>query len=138
MSANNKLNDPILSEPEMKNRRWTIGSTTTRSMKKYKDFFEDILKGGKGDLTNIRSVDKIQLKLGIKIEKEHTLDNKLAAEIAIDHLTEDPQYYSKLSSAGLADELDSENTIGDVSLEIDIKEPVIEKIISKFNKKYYV
>lgn len=133
-----KLNDPILSEPEMKNRRWTIGSTTTSSMKKYKDFFEDVLKGGKGDLTDIRSIDRTQLKLGIKIEKEHTLDNKLAAEIAIDHLTEDPEYYSKLNHAGLADELGATNPIKDVSLEIDIKDPVIEKIVSKFNKKYNV
>ncbi len=42
-----------------------------------------------------------QLEIGVRIEGEHTGDARLAREIALDHLLEDPRYYSKLSRAGL-------------------------------------
>lgn len=44
------------------------------------------------------SIDKIeaQLKMGIEVEKEHTKDEKTAREIALDHLSEKPDYYTKL------------------------------------------
>ena len=44
------------------------------------------------------SIDYIinQLKLGIKVELEHTTDKKVAEEIALDHLSELPDYYTKL------------------------------------------
>jgi hypothetical protein len=37
-----------------------------------------------------------QLIKGIKVEMEHTDDVKVAKEIAMDHLAEDPNYYTKL------------------------------------------
>ena len=37
-----------------------------------------------------------QLGKGRKVEMEHTNDPDLAREIAMDHLTEDPDYYKKL------------------------------------------
>lgn len=37
-----------------------------------------------------------ELQNGIKIEMEHTNDQKIAREIAMDHLMEDPKYYQKL------------------------------------------
>lgn len=44
------------------------------------------------------SIDYInaQLKIGIKIELEHTSDKKVAREIALDHLNEKANYYQKL------------------------------------------
>lgn len=44
------------------------------------------------------SVDKIlkQLELGMQTEMEHTQDRKVAYKIAMDHIFEDPKYYSKL------------------------------------------
>lgn len=41
------------------------------------------------------SIDEInqQLKIGLKEEQEHTSDLKVAREIALDHLLEDPYYY---------------------------------------------
>jgi hypothetical protein len=42
-----------------------------------------------------------QLKLGIKTELEHTKDPKVAYEIALDHLSENPKYYTLLTQAGL-------------------------------------
>lgn len=39
---------------------------------------------------------KQEFKKGVKVEMEHTDDIKIAAEIALDHLFEDPKYYTKL------------------------------------------
>lgn len=39
---------------------------------------------------------KTQLNIGIKVELEHTKDKNVAKEIAMDHLSEDPNYYTKL------------------------------------------
>jgi len=40
--------------------------------------------------------DKEQLEAGTKVEIEHTNDQSKAQQIAMDHLTEDPHYYTKL------------------------------------------
>ena len=40
-----------------------------------------------------------QLRQGIKVEMEHTSDKKVAREIALDHLNEDPDYYIDLAKA---------------------------------------
>lgn len=59
------------------------------------------IKGGKGDKLSPKDVNQSQLAMGIKIEMEHTKDKQLAKEIALDHLAEDPQYYTKLKKANL-------------------------------------
>lgn len=43
-------------------------------------------------------VDPRQLRRGIKVEREHTTSAAVAREIACDHLTEDPRYYTKLAT----------------------------------------
>jgi hypothetical protein len=53
---------------------------------------EEIAKKHKVDVKEINR----QLEMGIKVEKEHTKDEKTAREIALDHLGEKPNYYSKL------------------------------------------
>jgi hypothetical protein len=62
------------------------------------------LPGGVGDESTTDKVDPTQLSIGIQIEMEHTNDPDIAKEIAMDHLTEDPGYYTKLVNAGLASE----------------------------------
>lgn len=79
----------------------------------FSDLKEEKLKGGRADnktfeeLVNkyktkgkdIKIVErelKTQLNKGIKVEMEHTDDHKKAKEIAMDHLFEDPNYYTKL------------------------------------------
>lgn len=69
---------------------------------------EDDIPGGLADkdnpdtLSKQHKVDKKkilqQLKMGIKVEMEHTNDPKKAAEIALDHIKEDPDYYTKLKT----------------------------------------
>jgi hypothetical protein len=57
---------------------------------------EDKMPGGLADKSKPEDFDKEQLEAGIKVEMEHTKDPKVAQEIAMDHLTEDPDYYKKL------------------------------------------
>lgn len=45
---------------------------------------------------NIDTLTKEYIK-GVKVEMEHTKDKNLAKEIAMDHLVEDPEYYTKLN-----------------------------------------
>lgn len=70
--------------------------------------FEEVIKGGLSsgmsleDLAKKHDVDldviKSELEKGINVEKEHTDNEDMAKEIAMDHLTEDPNYYTKLQS----------------------------------------
>jgi hypothetical protein len=53
---------------------------------------EQVAKKHKIDLKFLKN----QLDMGLKIEKEHTNDKTKAQEIALDHLWEDPKYYTKL------------------------------------------
>lgn len=55
----------------------------------------DLMPGGKGDDKTDSSFDDEQLRTGIRTEmREHGLDAARAKEIAKDHLTENPKYYS--------------------------------------------
>lgn len=56
----------------------------------------DKLPGGLADTKDPSDFDPAQLAQGIKVELEHVDDETLALEIAMDHLVEDPQYYTKL------------------------------------------
>jgi hypothetical protein len=92
----------------------------------YREFYEHItevnsLTGGVGDVTAPSNVNTKELSIGVQVEMEHTNDEKIATEIAMDHLTEDPQYYSKLVAAGLAKEfLPSANSgLGDPNQSIN-------------------
>jgi hypothetical protein len=73
-------------------------------MKKFKDFMvEKILNKktlspehiAKKHKVHIDHINK-QLDMGIEVEKEHTSSVKAAREIALDHLSELPDYYSRL------------------------------------------
>lgn len=67
---------------------------------------KNTIKGGKADKMSAEdiakkfnvSVDtiKAQIKKGVEIEKEHTNDKEKATEIAMDHVTEFPDYYDRI------------------------------------------
>ncbi len=54
------------------------------------------LKGGKGDKLTPDRVNYYEFQKGWKHELEHTEDIDKAKEIALDHLAEDPLYYTRL------------------------------------------
>jgi len=64
----------------------------------------NLLKGEQGDYAVSETFDPTELAIGVQIEMEHTNDIKIAKEIALDHLKNDPEYYTKLAKAGLTTE----------------------------------
>lgn len=54
------------------------------------------MSGGLADDKLPSDFDPVQLEAGIEIEMEHTNDFRIAQEIAMDHLSEDKDYYKKL------------------------------------------
>jgi hypothetical protein len=58
------------------------------------------------------SIDHIKKQLikGIKVEKDHTNDESKAREIAMDHLTELPDYYDKLETLGIDEMTDASSS----------------------------
>jgi len=60
------------------------------------DKHKDQLPGGLADDSSPADFDKDQLEKGIRVELEHVNDKALAREITMDHLSEDPKYYTKL------------------------------------------
>lgn len=67
---------------------------------------KDKIKGGKADKLSVEDIAKkhdvtidsieIQIEMGKKIEMEHVDSEDLAEEIAMDHLDEIPDYYTRL------------------------------------------
>ena len=57
--------------------------------------------GGIGKNVCPEDVNQKELKMGIKVEFEHTTSKRRACAIALDHLEEDQHYYSKLKKAKL-------------------------------------
>ena len=53
---------------------------------------------------------KQKLKKGIQVETEHSTNTRVAAEIALDHLYEDFNYYEKLDKTGLEEEPNEEQS----------------------------
>ena len=71
--------------------------------------------GGKADKLDLKGVAELhgiplsqklnlEFRVGKEVEKEHTNSLQQASEIALDHLSEDPEYYTKLIKSGVVDE----------------------------------
>lgn len=81
-----------------------------------------------------------QLDMGIKVELEHTSDRKIAREIALDHLSEDPNYYTKLKSANLEEmasgyipsEKEKKDPRYKTALTVDVKPDTLKKNAKAF------
>ncbi len=54
----------------------------------------EMIQGGKGEGKSPLEFDPEQILMGMRVEMEHTEDPMIALEITIDHLTEDPEYYT--------------------------------------------
>jgi len=60
--------------------------------------WKDKIPGGLSDKKKPEDFNQASLLKGQKIESEHTSDPHMQIEIAMDHLTEDPEYYEKLET----------------------------------------
>ena len=83
----------------------------------YRELLErqESIKGGKADGLDLEQVAKahgqkvtpqleLEFRIGQEVEREHTSTQTQANEIALDHLREDPMYYTKLIQTGVVDE----------------------------------
>lgn len=78
-----------------------------KGVKAWKPIKEDAIKGGLAKGLSLNDIAKkhgvtvdimvAEFKKGIKVEMEHTTNREIAKEIALDHLYEDPKYYTKLA-----------------------------------------
>ena len=85
---------------------------------------EDLIPGGKSDNMTLAQIAKKhgvsisdiqkEFELGMKVEREHSDNPEKKKEVAMDHLFENPKYYTKLKKAGLVDE----SRVGDMYIEI--------------------
>jgi hypothetical protein len=57
----------------------------------------EYILGGKADFKPNKTFNKRQLRIGAKVELEHTKSKRIAKEIARDHLAEIPDYYTRLA-----------------------------------------
>ena len=168
-----KDNRTKINIPFMKQANKVIAKTIMRkdnfktSSPEYK--FEDVIPGGLAGgmgLTDIAkhhnlSVDVLvdEFKKGISVEMEHTTDREVAKEIALDHLYEDPKYYTKLKDieeyvmyrthkmypkdkGGMGDEIDEVAPHGYPDQKwIDNHNKELKRLRNKFDKepkeKYY-
>lgn len=94
---------------------------------------EDEIPGGKADGKSVEDIAKkhgvpvsqikAQLRMGIKVEFEHTNDIDKATEISLDHLDECPTYYTRLKKMEKeceVDEMVSADVVGGSGLEGNI------------------
>lgn len=123
----NDLHSERLSLPEDAEGLNVTTMTPLELAKLHKTSREDILK---------------ELSRGIKVEMEHTKEYSIAKEIALDHLKEDPKYYTKLLSMGLEESsgyIPSEKEKNDprfkTALSVDVGPDAIKKNAKAFGFK---
>jgi hypothetical protein len=114
---------------------------------------ENKIKGGKADKMSLEDIArkhsvflgtiKKEFDMGCKVEREHTTDPEKAKEIAMDHLAEFPDYYTRLKKMEKEAEHKKENkeqTMSDASgsFEAPLTGTILKKDIHKlhnFNTK---
>lgn len=84
-------------------------------MAKEKEEIGDQIPGGKADGKSPADFDLNQLAMGVDVEMEHTDDPMKAFEIAMDHLAEFPDYYTRLKK--MEDQAEVEHGGEDKSIE---------------------
>lgn len=91
---------------------------------------KDQVPGGKADKVSEEKFDPKEIETGIKVEMEHTGDPKLAKEIAMDHLMEFPDYYTRL----LKMEKEAEKELASIAAELHKrgKKSFVSEITSLF------
>jgi hypothetical protein len=82
---------------KLHSERLSLKNSVLEQLDKLTMSVEDLAK--KHDVS-IQHIIK-QLDMGVGVEQEHTSDPQVAKEIALDHLGEDPNYYTKLKKAAL-------------------------------------
>lgn len=105
MSNGGSTVEPMV-EPHMQYGKPQLGPTETKKKKKREKVEEAMSEPNtpediaKKHGVSVDSIHK-QLEIGMEIEHEHTKSNKQARKIALDHLAEFPDYYTRLKKMEL-------------------------------------
>ena len=104
------------------------------SQDNYYEKIDEKVEGGLADGLSLNDIAKKhnvsigeltdEFKKGYTVEREHTSDTNVAKEIALDHLFEDPKYYTKLASIEKVNE--------EIKLDVEIGDTVL---MGKFKNK---
>jgi predicted nucleotidyltransferase len=105
------------------------------------------MKGGKADKLTLPQIAKkhklpiedltSQFRLGIKTEMEHTDNKKQAKEIAMDHLAENPKYYTLLKKAKLEEAI-SKALLMEEELPSKLETDIDIEYHKKLNPKFWL
>lgn len=112
-------------ERELNNRTSANMGLSEEAKKESEKMTDEKLQGGLADTLSVRELClrhdvterfiRRELQKGIRVEMEHTNDSKEAKEIAMDHLFEDAEYYTKLAK------MENEGKAQDLYVEDDDK-----------------
>jgi cell wall-associated NlpC family hydrolase len=98
--------------PQSRSGRRSMSVDTMLKKDRAGSLWKDHLPGGLADRKTPADFPSDKLREGVSVEREHASDPAIQAEIAMDHITEDPNYYPKLKrmeagekQAGLMDVL---------------------------------
>ena len=84
---------------------------------------------GRNDDKPESAFDPAALEAGIKVEKEHTDSVEKAESIAKDHLSEDPEYYTKLAKMEAKDEASTQVQLEDAVVSLtDERDALLAKV----------
>ncbi len=73
---------------------------------------KNLINSDLGEYSVSNDISPTELAIGVQTEMEHTNDLKIAKEIALDHLSHHPNYYSELAKAGLSRDFDCKASSG--------------------------
>ena len=85
----------------------------------------EMIQGGLADGKSPSEFDQEQIKLGLKVEMEHTDDPLVALEIALDHLTEDPEYYTVKDDPEASAQANASMEAGEEKSEVEKENPML-------------
>lgn len=95
-----KTNKPPIPDSKYHKFAESIGLEPDKAESMAYNILSGFLSGGKSEGKEF-DYDKNEMAMGMKVELEHSKEPLLAHKIALDHLKEDPKYYSKLAKIGL-------------------------------------
>lgn len=93
---NGKMVPNCVKESEEKLKGGNSDNKTLMDLAKKHSYDDSSDSTSKGKINDMFQTLKLQFKKGLKVELEHTDDKSIAKEIVLDHLSEDPYYYTEL------------------------------------------
>ena len=81
----------------------------SESLQEFLNEEKELFKGQVKSGISAEDVDPKEFLVGLAVEKEHSTDLAVQKEIALQHLGENPKYYSEGMKKGMFDEVEAMN-----------------------------